>query len=121
MDESPAESPSRRRLWWAVGAGVVLLALVSSAAVWFAGPKVWTDGAALRVAASDTRVREVVWAPPVPLEGFASHEQVYEPSVSPDGTELYFVRGKAGQNAKIFLSLRHNNAWSEPKPVDAVN
>ena len=34
--------------------------------------------------------------PPRPLDGFSSDEQVYEPSLSPDGTELYFVRGKAG-------------------------
>src|SRR5215469_17409968 len=119
MEDSPKQRHPRW-IWWLVG-GAVGLSLIVSATIWFVGPKVWTDGGSLRVLDHDTRVREVVWTRPQPLEGFASDEQVYEPSISPDGTELYFVRGKAGGSARIFLSLRRNNAWTAPTPVDAVN
>jgi len=118
------ETPPRglpRWVWWGAF-GAALGALLIAGGSWFLfGHKVWTDGGAIRVADSDTRVRDVVWTTPQPLEGFASDEQVYEPSVSPDGTELYFVRGKAGGNARIFISLRRNNAWTKPIPVDAIN
>ena len=76
-------SPSSALLgWWAV-----------------AGNKVWTDGAAVRVADADARLREVVWTRPEPLSGLNTPDHEYEPAVSPDGDELYFVRGKAGTNA----------------------
>jgi hypothetical protein len=117
-DSSKQRHP--RWIWWLVG-GAVGLSLIISATLWFIGPKVWTDGESLRVLDRDTRVREVIWTRPQALEGFASDEQVYEPSISPDGTELYFVRGKAGGSARIYLSLRRNNAWTAPTPVDAVN
>src|SRR5579859_7594164 len=121
MEDAPKVSVVRRRTAWWIG-GAVALALVVGVTAWFlSGPKVWTDGGAVRISDRGTRVREVVWTRPVPLEGFSSEEQVYEPSISPDGTELYFVRGKAGQNAKIFLSFRKNNAWAAPVAVDAVN
>ena len=45
MDESPAESPARRRRWWAVGAGVILLALIGSAAVCPYSEPDWQEGA----------------------------------------------------------------------------
>jgi hypothetical protein len=121
MEDTPKTSFVRRRMIWWIG-GAVALALVVGVAAWFfSGPKVWTDGGVVRISDRGSRVREVAWTRPVPLEGFSSEEQVYEPSISPDGTELYFVRGKAGQNAKIFSSLRKHNAWSAPVAVDAVN
>ena len=118
------EPPTRRLprwVWWGAF-GVALAALLIAAGSWFLfGHKVWTDGGAIRVADADAKVRDVIWTAPRPLEGFASDEQVYEPSVSPDGTELYFVRGKAGGNARIFVSYRRNNAWTKPVAVDAIN
>ena len=71
--------------------------MIISAAIWFiVGPRVWTDGGwRLHILASQTSVREVIWTPPQPLDGFGSDEQVYEPSISPDGTELYFVLRKS--------------------------
>ena len=108
-------------MWWLIG-GAVLLAGLVSLGIWFiAGNRVWTDGGSIRVADRDTKVREVIWTRPAPLEGFSSDEQVYEPSVSPDGTELYFVRGKAGRNAKIYVSYRRNNAWTSAVAVDTIN
>ena len=123
---SPAvpETPARRLprwVWWGAF-GVALGALLIAAGSWFLfGHKVWTDGGAIRVADVDAKVRDVIWTAPQPLPGFASDEQVYEPSISPDGTELYFVRGKAGGNARIFVSYRRNNAWTKPVSIDAIN
>ena len=119
MEDSPKPDSSHWK-WWLIG-GAMALSLVVAVVAWFVGPKVWTDGQYIRVADRDTKVREVIWTPPQPLEGFASDDQVYEPSISPDGTELYFVRGKAGGNAKIYVSRRQNNAWTKPISVDAVN
>src|SRR5579871_4439377 len=119
-DATKVSSVRRRAICW-IGGGVAF-AIVIGAAAWFlSGPKIWTDGDRVRISDRGTHVREVVWTKPVELEGFSSDEQVYEPSISPDGTELYFVLGKAGKNARIFQSLRKNNAWSKPVAVDAVN
>jgi hypothetical protein len=120
MSQTIERKHSRWKLWAASGAALAVV--VVAAVVWFAaGQKFWTDGKSLRVSDRDARLRQVVWAPPVELEGFDSDQQVYEPSLSPDGTELYFVRGKAGKNAAILVSLRRNNAWTKPEPVKAVN
>jgi hypothetical protein len=120
MDEFPAKSSSHR-IGWIVGGtagGIALLALT----FWFLmGQKIWTDGGAIRVADRDATLRQVVWTKPIPLEGLSSEEQVYEPSTSPDGTELYFVCGKAGNAARIFVSQRRNNEWTKPVAVEAVN
>ena len=121
-----ASAPGQRRrvprwTWWVIGGTVAASLCVISALWFFAGTKTWTDGGALRVADHDTRVRQIVWTKPKPLDGFSSDEQVYEPSISPDGTELYFVRGKAGKGAHIYVSHRRHNAWSKAEPVEAVN
>src|SRR5580693_3638590 len=108
MDEIPAKSSSHR-IGWIVGGTVGGFALLTMAFWFLLGQKIWTDGGAIRVADRDANLRQVVWTKPVPLEGFSSEEQVYEPSISPDGTELYFVRGKAGNAARIFVSERRNN------------
>src|SRR5947209_1023345 len=124
MDQTATEepvAPKRRRVGWVVGAAVLIAAAITTAVWFFLGTKVWTDGAAIRVADRDTKVREVLWQKPQPVDGFSSDEQVYEPSVSPDGTELYFVRGKAGRGAHIYVSHRKRNAWMKPEAVDAVN
>src|SRR5438874_2462836 len=108
MDEG--EKKMRRR-WvpWVFGA--VALCAVLVGAVWLlVGRKVWTDGGKVRVADRDTRIREVLWTRPQPLgDEFKGEEQFYEPSISPDGTELYFVKGKAGKNSDIYVSYRKNN------------
>ncbi|HEX8916211.1 MAG TPA: hypothetical protein VF796_27930, partial [Humisphaera sp.] len=119
-----------------------VLAVVAAGAIgwWAAGRKVWTDGRqgtdAIRVASSAESPRQVLWAPPRAVEGaFNSAAQEYEPALSPDGAELYFVRGQAGNvpaeevgSAKpqsgggdIYVSVRRDNAWTEPVPVAAIN
>src|SRR5690349_10481795 len=99
----------RHLVLWSI-AGVAVGVMFATGAWWVLGGKVWTDGRDLRVPASRTNPREVLWTPPKPLDSsFNTPDQEYEPSVSPDGTELYFVRGKAARNADIFVSYRRNN------------
>jgi hypothetical protein len=138
MADSPIDSSSSgtispaprggRRLWPFVIVGLAFLGVIGGVGWWaLAGSKFWTDGtAALHVNDNEARIREVVWTPPIPLTIFNTNDQEYEPSISPDGDELYFVRGKAGDpepghNADIYVSYRRMGAWTPAVPVDAVN
>ena len=81
---------------------------------WFHGPKFWTDGEALRF--PDRRTRCARWRGS--RRGRSSEintpDQEYEPAVSPEGDELYFVRGKATRNADIYVSYRRGGAGPSP-------
>ena len=116
------ETKSRGRRHWRPVIIVAALALVISASWWFAGRKVWTDDRGVAVVDGQAKLREVLWSPPRALgDFFDGDQQHYEPSLSPDGTELYFVMGKPGHNADIYVSYRRNNQWTKPEPVSAVN
>jgi Tol biopolymer transport system component len=117
-----AENTTPKRRWPGRLALLVLLLLVTAGAWFIANHKIWTDDRTIHVANNQAKVREVLWDAPKPLgPQFDSDSQQYEPSVSPDGAELYFVRGKPGKNADIFVSYRRNNAWTTPEPLAAVN
>jgi hypothetical protein len=95
--------------------------MLTAAVWWLAGRRMYTDDRTILARASDTTVREVLWTKPQPPgELFNTDAQEYEPSVSPDGNELFFVRGKAGQNAEIFVSRRQNGRWQPPAPLTSV-
>jgi hypothetical protein len=113
---------------WPLVVGLILVGVAAVVGWWAAaGSRSWTDGGSLRVNEDQTRIREVVWSPPIPLAIFHTNDQQYEPSISPDGDELYFVRGRAGQgpgpgySADIYVSYHRNGAWTAAVPVDAVN
>ena len=107
---------SRKRFTrtWRLGLLFGLGFMVAITLAWFlAGRKIWTDGRGLSVIDSQARLREVVWNAPQPLgKPVEEDQQQYEPCISPDGTELYFVGGKPGHNADIYVCHRRNNAWS---------
>src|SRR5689334_7686286 len=116
-----AEKPRIARRLASAGATVLLLIGAAATAAWFSGRTVWTDGQSTRVPARDARLREVLWAAAKPLEAeLNSTVQQYEPSLSPDCTELYFVRGKPGRGAHIYVSHRRDNAWTAPVRVDSI-
>src|SRR4051812_4222635 len=115
-DPNPAPRRPRRLRRWI--APLVVCGVLAIAAAWyFRGRTVWTDGRGTRLAADDAAaLREVLWSIPERLDlpgvasGAAADEQQYEPALSPDGTELYFVRGKpGGGHAHIYVSHRKDN------------
>ena len=102
MDEKPKKLG--RRFAWAT-ALVLALASIAAGAWWLRGRTIYTDGQSIQIAARDVKLREVLWTTPRPLEiDFGPPEQLYEPALSPDGTELYFVRGKPGRGAHTSTS-----------------
>src|SRR5688572_28488080 len=120
-DQTDNPKPPRRALRWVI-ATVSLCALLASAAWWVSGRRFYTDDRTIHARAADAAVREILWTrPQAPSAAFNSADEEYEPSVSPDGAELYFVRGKAGRNAEIFVSRREHGAWGAPAPLAGIN
>lgn len=127
-DNSERTADSNRRRWGRPLL-VVLLALflvVAGLFAWRVWPRqrtFYTDAASIRQSAEEALLRDVLWEPPVQvlaevLDGGANE---YEPRLSWDGLTLFFVRGKAGENADIFVSRRSPEGWSDPRPLDAIN
>ena len=104
----PAARPHPWR-WWV--AGIVTLLIVGSAvfALWYfyVGQKVWTDDRGILIADGQADLRQVLWTPPEALPAaLNTAEQEYEPCLSPDGDELYFVRGLPGKGADLYVSFQ---------------
>src|SRR4051794_24375782 len=99
--QTPAAKPKRHP--FRILLGLVVLGAIVAPAWHFSGNKVWTDGDPVRSPAAPAVVREVAWTPPRALVEVNTAEQQYEPSISSDGGELFFVRNKPGRNADIFV------------------
>lgn len=120
--EEATKTPKPHTRRWIIS--LALLAIVASASIWFFHTRtIWTDGQGNPVPSTPANLREVLWTPPIPLDPdlLSTPDQQYEPSLSPDATELYFVRGKPGHKAHIFVTYRRDNAWTKPAPLDAIN
>lgn len=118
-------------------AGIAMsLLLLGAVGWWLVGQRVWTDDRSIRLPDSAVEIREILWTKPqsidVALGQPSSNESIfnteadeYEPAISPDGTELFFVRGlpadKGESQADIYISQRINNRWSKPQPLAAIN
>src|SRR5258706_14764986 len=117
MDDKTPSARRRSRLL-IVSLAVCGLLTIGVAAWYFRGRTVWTDGLGLH--AADVVLRQVVWTAPEPIEPpipATADEQQYEPALSPDGTEFYFVLGKpAGAHAHIYASYRRENQLTTPAP-----
>src|SRR5438105_12976244 len=105
---------SGKRRWRTRIAPLAVCAALIVLVVWYLrGRALWSDGGSVRIAQAEADAREVLWTTPRPLAaelfGYADPEapqqqeqqQIYEPSLSPDGAELYFVRGKPGAGAHL--------------------
>jgi hypothetical protein len=105
--------------------GVLLGATIVAAALWFTLPRssaVYTDADTIRATKEVAKLRDVLWQPPEWLgDGLNTDYDEYEPALSPDGLTLLFVRGRPGEGADIFQSIRTPDGWSEPEPVDSIN
>ena len=106
---------------------VLLLAGGIGLVAWFAHAPAryfYTDAHSIRVPTGEANPRDVLWQPPCPLDDALAQggpADLYEPRLSWDGLTLFFVRGRAGQNADIFISRRSPAGWDAPVPLDAVN
>ncbi|MFP4106967.1 MAG: hypothetical protein ACLFVU_12870 [Phycisphaerae bacterium] len=118
-----AETQNRqsRSLSWLIAAVAAMLAIVAVAAGswYFLGRRtVWTDGDGIRRADSAARVRQVLWANPESLpEQINTIRQEYEPCLSADGKELYFVRGLPKESADIYVSYKVDGKWTPAEPL----
>lgn len=115
---------SRRGILWLAGGAVMLL--LGGAVAWWLRPaarqQLWTDADTIRVAADEASPRDVLWQPPSPLsELINTGAEDYEPRWSWDGSTLYFVRGRAGENADIYFSQRTPEGWTQPARLEIVN
>ncbi len=105
--------------------GVLLTAVVVGLALFFTLPRsqpVYTDADTIYASKEIAKVRDVLWQPPEILsEVLATEGDEYEPALSPDGLTLMFVRGRPGENADLYQSVRTTDGWSEPEPVAGLN
>ena len=82
----------------------------------------YTDANTIRQPCAAGPPRDILWQPPVSLgEILNTSEQDYEPRLSWDGLTLYFVRGRAGENADIFVATRIPTGWTAPQPLAEIN
>ncbi len=103
----------------------VVLAVGLAALAWHFWPRritYLTDADLIRAPAEAAVVREILWEPPTALgEPLNSPADEYEARPTADGRMLFFVRGRPGGDADIFVCSLTAEGWSEPAAVDGVN
>ncbi|MGE0479919.1 MAG: carboxypeptidase regulatory-like domain-containing protein [Phycisphaerae bacterium] len=97
----------------------------AAALAWRVAPRTaryYTDGDTIRHPLGSLAPRDVLWQPPRALaELVDAAGDVYEPKLSWDGLSLFFVRGKAGANADLWVARRTPTGWSPPAPLGELN
>jgi hypothetical protein len=115
----------KRTVKWSLISLSVLVAVVLGMLIWHQRPithEFYTDADTIRTPRAAAHVRDVLWQPPVKLsEIINTSTEDYEPRISWDGLTLFFVRGKAGENADIYCSHRTPTGWTEPQPLAEIN
>jgi len=106
-----------------VGAGALITGGAYVAWQWRVAENTYfTDGDTIRQPAGGAAVRNILWTPAEPLDGLLNTgDDDYEPRISADGRTMFFVRGKAGENADIWTATKTLDGWSEPVRFDAAN
>lgn len=106
--------------------GIVACAALLGAALWLTLPRsqpVYTDANTIRASEEIAALRDVLWQPPerLPTPLSTPERDEYEPTISPDGLTMIFVRGRAGGSADLYTSTRTPDGWTEPTPVEGLN
>ncbi len=82
----------------------------------------YTDAETIREPHATAKIRRVLWQPPKRLsDPVNSLDNDYEPRLTANGQTLFFVNGKAGGSADIFVSRKSATGWSTPNPIDSLN
>ncbi len=82
----------------------------------------YTDADLIKESDSTALIRDILWQPAAKLADLINTERdEYEPRLSQDGQTLFFVRGKAGENADLYQSRRTHEGWTEPVPLTSIN
>ncbi|MFQ5494430.1 MAG: hypothetical protein ACE5EX_03530, partial [Phycisphaerae bacterium] len=128
MTDKPQTDANTSGYGWArtvIVCAIVVTLLIGTVLVVRAIPvtrRYYTDADTIRQPLDQATARDILWQPPRELsELINTTADDYEPTLSGDGLTLYFVRGKAGSNADIFVSLRTADGWTEPEPLAGVN
>lgn len=106
---------------------LLMLAFIAGAVLAFVAwreqaARVWTDGRTIRAPAADASPRRILWAPPRALAApINTDTDEYEPRVSGNGQWMFFVRGRAGLNADLYIAERTLDGWGEPSPLEGLN
>ena len=111
-----------RRLLFGLALALAAGALALAVVVWPTRHTVYTNSDSISEPEETALLRDILWEPPallVDLINSQAHE--YEPSITSDGLTLFFVRGKAGENADIYCCRKTHTGWDEPTPLTAVN
>ncbi len=121
-DENGANPRVKR---FAIVLGLALSLGVVAFAVWRVIPSsesFYTDADTIREPVAAAQIRDILWQPPAPLSDIINTTaDDYEPRLSADGLTLFFVRGKASENAEIFTSRKTYAGWSAPMAITAIN
>lgn len=108
--------------------GAVVLVLLAFF-IWlyqFLQPTTWhyyTDDISTRLLAKNVKSRLVLWEKAAPLLGDINtpSDDIQEPSISPDGTKMVFMRGLFSGNADLFMAQWDGKSWGKAKPLRALN
>ena len=110
---------------WLIGgiaAGVVILGLAIAGSV---QKEYYTDGYGIRQDVEGARVRQVLWEPAEPLQGFERlAEEMFDPAFGSDGSTLILNKGRPGKKGGADLHFTENptgDGWKEPAPMDSIN
>ena len=116
---------SRGRTIGVTGAVALGLAMLG-AAIWLTTPQsepYYTDADTIHASQEIAQLRDILWQPPESLGqpiNTPEHDE-YEPTLSPDGLTLVFVRGQPGGGADLYQSVRTPDGWTEPEPIESLN
>lgn len=108
-----------------VVASIVLALAAAGAGWWVLRPTsitYLTDAETIRESAGAVPLREVLWQRPTALVDLIDAQvDEFEPRVSVDGGTLFFVRGKPGRNADIYVCTRERAGWGPAQSLAEIN
>lgn len=113
---------SRKALGWITAACIGVIAACIALGTRWRTQGYYTDAIAIREPIASASPRDTLWQPPLLWASpGGSVGDEYEPAYGADGMTLWFVRGKAGENADICSSRRTADGWEESQPVAGIN